>query len=92
MRIGKDLLKAVDSIKMRNDQTCLKMPLIEICGFHRALIENHIGILVYTQEKICVKVRLGVIIVTGNNLLLRKISKDQLVICGKITGMILERG
>ena len=61
-----------------------KVPLIEIYGGKRILIENHCGVCEYTENLICVKVKHGQVCVGGYNLKLALICKDRLVICGKI--------
>jgi len=58
--------------------------LIEICGQNRILIENHRGIIAYEVRQIQIKVSFGCIVVCGQNLKLRNMSKEKLVITGKI--------
>jgi len=65
------------------------IPLIEICGRNRVLIENHRGVISYDCEEILVKVRYGHICVSGDNLKLSKMSKEKLVIRGKICGVMM---
>lgn len=60
------------------------MPLIEIIGRNRVLIENHMGISCYSRCDIVVKVQAGEVKVCGENLELREMSKEQLVIVGEI--------
>lgn len=59
-------------------------PIIEISGDRRVLIENHWGVKEYGHEKITVQVPFGGICVTGCDLELMRMTKEQLVICGKI--------
>lgn len=65
--------------------------VVEIAGEHRVLIENHFGIRAYSQEKIIVKVKFGFVTVCGCGLELMKMTKDQLVIRGKINAIALQR-
>ena len=67
----------------------LKQPIVEIAGQNRLLIENHQGVLEYSQEKIGVKVSYGKIIVVGNELKLKQMSCDQLVIKGQVESLQL---
>lgn len=60
------------------------VPLVEICDQKRVLIENHQGIALYTCEEIRVKVNYGCITVCGERLKLAKMSREKLVITGKI--------
>jgi sporulation protein YqfC len=60
------------------------LPLVEICGQSRVLVENHRGICGYTDQKIHIKVNCGAIVISGENLQLKSMSKEKLVITGKI--------
>lgn len=66
-------------------------PLVEICGQNRLLIENHRGIAGYGHSEIMVNVCYGRIIVCGENLKLRNMSKEKLVITGSICAVRLQR-
>ena len=61
-----------------------KAPLIELYGGKRILIENHCGVLEYADNSICIKVNCGQVCVSGCNLNLTMMSRERLVICGKI--------
>lgn len=65
--------------------------LIEITGDNRVLIEHHRGVLQYGQEQICIKVKYGAVEITGCKLELCCMTKEQLVITGKIGGIRLIR-
>lgn len=67
------------------------MPLIELAGDRRVLIENHSGVTEYGREKIQVKVRYGQICVCGAGLELSRMTKQQLVISGRIDTVSLLR-
>lgn len=69
-----------------------KLPLIEICGDRRVLIEHHDGVTEYGPEKICVQARKGQITVIGQGMKLCRMSERQLIISGKIRGVALNRG
>ena len=60
------------------------VPLVEICGDRRVLIENHMGVTQYTRNLICVKVSYGILSVQGKQLELARMNRDQLVICGRV--------
>ena len=60
------------------------LPLVEIYGSKRVLIENHRGIVSYGCNEIRVKVKDGHICVAGEGLMISKMSKEKLVIVGKI--------
>ena len=68
------------------------VPLLELSGTRRVLIENHGGVTQYTQQEICIKVRYGLICVCGTGLELACMSKERLVITGCIDAIRLMKG
>lgn len=66
-------------------------PIVEIAGDQQVLIENHAGVTVYSRESIQVKVKFGCICICGCGLEMIRMTKDQLVIRGKIEGVTLQR-
>ncbi len=66
-----------------------KLPLVEIAGQNRVLIENHLGVIGYSSEEIQVKVCYGKLSVKGCQLQFMQINKEQLVITGKINAIAL---
>jgi len=71
------------------DNVLSRLPIIELVGQHRVLIENHHGILCYSLSEIHIKVSYGCISVNGSDLHLIQMSKEQLVISGKIDSVQL---
>ena len=68
------------------------VPMIEIAGDGRVLLENHKGVTEYSKTRICVKVKFGQVCICGQGLRLAKMTKSQLIICGKIESVELFRG
>ena len=68
------------------------LPIVEIAGDGRVLIENHQGIREYEGDRICVAVKYGLLRIEGSCLELAMMSGNQLVIIGKIDRIMLERG
>ena len=66
-------------------------PIVEIAGDRRVLIENHFGVKEYSREKIGVKVKYGLVCVCGCNLELVRMTKEQLLISGRIDAVTLIR-
>ena len=66
-----------------------KLPLVEVAGYNRVLIENHQGVIRYSSEEIQVKVCYGIIALTGCELNFAQMNREQLVITGKIRGIVL---
>ncbi len=69
-----------------------KLPLVELAGDRRVLIENHHGVKEYGCNEICVKVNYGNLYICGQKLNLACMSKDQLIITGMIESVRLCRG
>jgi len=69
-----------------------RIPVAELCGRNRLLIENHLGVLAYGTEEIRIKVNFGFIQVTGTDLKLMELCREQLVIMGRIDGLELWGG
>ena len=67
-------------------------PIAEIAGDRRVLIENHMGVKAYGREKIVVKVKYGTLCVCGCGLEMMRMTRDQLVIRGRIDAVTLQRG
>ena len=67
------------------------LPLVEICGERRVLIENHRGVSRYSEDRICIRVAYGEVAVAGRGLELARMTREQLVISGCIEGVTLIR-
>lgn len=65
--------------------------IVEIAGDRRVLIENHCGVKEYSRERIGVKVKFGQINICGAGLELRHMTKQQLLISGRIDAVALCR-
>ncbi len=68
------------------------MPLVEIYGYQRILVENHKGVIMYGCNEIRIKVSYGQLSICGSGLELVRMTKQQLVITGKIDCVSLCRG
>lgn len=66
-------------------------PIVEIAGDSRVLIENHYGIMGYSRERILVKVKYGCVSVCGCGLEILRMTREQLVVRGRIDGVSLHR-
>ena len=67
------------------------LPLVELAGDRRVLVENHGGVCQYGPEQICVRVKYGIVSVRGRGLEIAKLSREQLVISGRIDCVNLNR-
>ena len=68
-----------------------KVPVVEIIGDTRVLIECHENVIKYDFEEICVRTNYGTVSVYGNNLKLIKMTQEQAVIAGLIDGVSIQR-
>lgn len=60
------------------------VPLVEMIGDSRLIVENHKGVTHYDHKEICINVSYGKLRICGCGLSLAKMSKRQLVIVGRI--------
>lgn len=65
--------------------------VVELLGDHRVLIEHHFGVTQYCTDQVCVKVGYGTVVISGNCLQIRHMTKAQLVIMGQIDQISLHR-
>lgn len=68
----------------------LDLPKITLLGSLELSIENHKGIIEYTNEKIRVKSKEGIIKILGKDLLIKTIIKEAIIISGKISSIEFE--
>ena len=66
--------------------------VVEIAGRERILIENHLGIIEYGNCIIRIKVKNGCICVKGGDLVLSRMTQNQLIINGCIENVALLGG
>ncbi len=59
-------------------------PILHMVGINRVDIENHRGIIEYTDEKLRVDTKIGLVIIKGRNLLISEIDKYTISVFGKI--------
>lgn len=86
------LLEHITNAADLQDAPIPGLPLIELAGDVRVLMENHCGVTEYGNERICVKVKFGQVCICGRELRLAKMTKNQLVVCGRIQSVELYRG
>lgn len=67
-------------------------PLIEIAGDRRVLIENHRGVVQYGETEICLRVSYGYVKICGCDLRLIRMTRQQVIISGRVDGVALCRG
>jgi len=68
------------------------IPLLELNGDDRILIENHKCVMGYSEKEILIRVSFGVLRIVGDEMVLACVKKEQLVIHGMIDSICLLRG
>lgn len=90
MNRGRNLIHSLVGDGMINTDLIPGVPIVEICDQRRVLIENHQGIVGYGGNEIQIKVRFGRICVCGENLKLKLMCKNKLVIIGRINAVNMQ--
>lgn len=78
----------VDLLDLPSD-VMLDLPKFIMIGNQELLVENHRGIIEYSQNKIRVNSSIGQIMVTGENLMLKNLKADEILVEGQILRIIL---
>lgn len=91
MGIKRPFLERFADTSILSSQGLPGQPIIEIAGDSRVLVENHRGVKAYGHQQIVIQVPYGCICVSGCQLELARMTKDQLVISGQIQCVQLHR-
>lgn len=75
-----------------HDETLPGIPIVELVGDCRLLIENHKSVRRFDSELITVCLKYGLLCVSGSQLQLCKMSDTQLVITGRIEQLSIVKG
>lgn len=92
MKKNKNILERIACAADLSTEPLPRLPLVELAGENRVLVENHQGVIQYGCQEICLKVCYGYISICGNQLELARMTKEQLVITGVIDSISLCRG
>ena len=92
MKNSRSMLDRVIRNSALGAQPLPAVPLVEVMGFTRILIENHKCILSYSTQEIIIRVKNGLITVEGFNLHLAHMSSERLIITGSIQKIQLLSG
>jgi len=88
---GRFLLEHMMEQTPLGPETLPGQPIVEIAGDKRVLIENHLGVAAYGAERILVNVKYGAVCICGFGLELLHMTREQLVIHGRIHSVSLQR-
>ena len=67
------------------------VPIVEIAGDRRVLVECHGGVVEYGPERIRIRMRYGIVCISGSCLELTQMTRHQLIISGRIDSVSLQR-
>lgn len=87
MRKDKDLLQRIYRSAELDPAQIPGIPLVEVCGRKQVLVENHRGVRAYGSGKVLVNTKCGVLCICGSDLSLCVMSKERLVVRGKISAV-----
>jgi len=90
MRRTKNKQNRLGSILELPDELTTNNPKITILGFEKVYIENHKGVLEYQEFFIRLNTSIGIININGFNLKLEEMTKDDVLVTGKIDGIDME--
>ena len=88
---GRNFLEHMIDLSAVDPETVPGQPIVEIAGDQRVLIENHRGVAAYGRERILVNVKFGSVCICGCNLEMIHMTKERLVIYGRIDSIGLQR-
>jgi sporulation protein YqfC len=91
MERRKLLQRLADSANISEEVITIQ-PLLEVCGFHRVLIEQQRGVIEYGPDKITVRVKGGTYSIRGSKLSLCRMCDRQLLVRGNVDSIVLQRG
>lgn len=89
-RGGEWLQQLVDRTELESE-ALPGMPILELAGDRRVLIERHGGVLEYGPERIRVRVKYGTVSINGCGMELVRMTHQQLVIAGRIDSVCIQR-
>ncbi|RBP68915.1 sporulation protein YqfC [Alkalibaculum bacchi] len=78
-----------DALELPKEIT-LNLPKVTMVGSTQIRIENHKGIIEYSESKIRVNSKIGIIVITGKNLFIRNIIKEEVLLEGKLESVQID--
>ena len=91
MKGNNKILRQLELRAQLSGQPLPGIPIVELAGNRRVLIENHCGVKEYLDNRVCVGVGFGSVHIEGAGLEISRMSSNQLVITGSIDAIRLER-
>ncbi len=83
--------KWLDACTQISEETLPGVPVVEIAGTNRVLVERHQGVRGYSPECIEIGLSYGSLCVCGRNLCLSRMTRGQLVVTGEVQNLQIRR-
>jgi len=71
-------------------EIALDLPLVTATGRGEVTIENYKNLLEFTDIRIRIRTKEGVLTIEGERLLLRHVTTENLLVTGRVTGILFE--
>ena len=84
MKFKESMLSRLISVTDILNEPIPGVPLVELLGRDRVLVENHGGVIQYCPNEVVIKLAYGPVAIYGYNLHLPVMTKYQLVVAGRI--------
>ena len=91
MKQQNKILRQLEIRAQLSGQPLPGIPIVELAGERRVLIENHCGVREYLDNSVSIGVSFGLIQIHGTDLQIARMSSDALVVTGTIDSIKLER-
>ena len=91
MARGREWLRQLADRTELESEALPGLPILEIAGDRRVLIERHRGVIEYGPERIRISVSYGTVCVNGCGLELVRMTHQQLVIAGRVDSVCIQR-
>lgn len=92
MKIYDKVLGKIPTLLGVPDQTLPGVPIIEIYGNKRVLIEGRCAVIEYSTSIIRLKNNCEIICVSGSDLIMTELTYQQIIITGEIENISISRG
>lgn len=84
MKRSEEIKKSIAEILELPQDIMLDLPKITMIGNLQIYVENHKGILEYSTTRVRIFTKVGVLRITGKNLILKRIVQEEIVLVGEI--------
>lgn len=72
-------------------EVILDLPKITLVGTLQLQLENHRGIIEFSEEQVRINTKEGVLVITGEQFFLRNITEQEIVLDGKIKALSYQK-